>query len=778
MGRAGTARTAPARRAACIATEAGTAPGFGVRSRSAAGDVLIAGRHTDRHATANAEVFASGRHPEVDAASREADAYAPGHEATGFRPDRSQHGPQPVVRDQRLVNAILATELELPGYRVEGLLGRGGMGQVFEATQLALGRTVALKLLDPALSRDESFRRRFEREGRVQAALDHPHIVAVHEAGEVGGRMFIAMRLVRGSTLKELIDEGLDAERTLRILGPICDALDAAHDAGLTHRDIKPQNILVDVQGRPYLTDFGLTTQSAETRVTRPGDFVGTPHYVSPEQIRGDATPASDIYALGAVLFECLTGDVPFRRQSDWAVLYAHVSDAPPRASQIRPELSPAVDAVICRALSKDPAARFASARELFEAAAAALTGSQPVSVRLPDVPPSVAVPERPADQRGSTMLLSEPDVTEGYVEQAVAGGARRPASAQRALRILRRPAAALVGAAVFAVCGAGGGFAFDRQGSGPVPNPPSPAPPLVSFASTSDVSVRMPSSWRASDAAAIPGLKMRSGLTLGSMRNRALTVRAGTVQAATPTLLPKDLARRLERPAGRPSAVALGSLQALRYRDLRVRGLDNRLELFVAPTSRGALAIACTLPVSGGSAASDVCVRIAESTKLVRGRAQHLGASGAYGSALAEEIRRFDKDRLEARSLLAQAGKLSTQQRAARQLASAYGDAHVGLLRLHVRPVDRAAHLDVVVAVGRGARASRALAAATRRYDKASYRRAVASLRRSDAELQRSLSDLQRIGYKPALLRSSAGSHLSATLPRSVTALSPLVAP
>jgi hypothetical protein len=263
-------------------------------------------------------------------------------------------------------------------------------------------------------------------------------------------------------------------------------------------------------------------------------------------------------------------------------------------------------------------------------------------------------------------------------------------------------------------------------------------------------VSLRVPSNWtRVADGPSIPGLKMRSVLTIGSTRARALTVRAGTVRASAPTLLPDALTRRLERPLGRPAAVALGSVHALRYSDVRVRGVNPRLELFAAPTSRGVLTIACTLPVSTAPAAMADCLRIARSTELVRGRAQDLGPSRAYGKAMAKAVRRFDKDRVEARGLLAHAGKLGTQQRATRRLASVYGDAHARLLRIDVRPVDRAAHVDVVAAVGRGARASSAIATATRRHDKLAYRRAAASLRRADAAIERSLSHLRRLGYE-----------------------------
>src|SRR5690349_24099723 len=241
------------------------------------------------------------------------------------------------------------------------------MGVVYEATQLSLDRTVALKLLAVNLGDDDAFRERFRREGLLQAAIDHPNIVTVYEAGESEHGLFLAMRIVRGPNLKDMIiSRELDAGRALRILHPIAEALDTAHESGLIHRDIKPQNILVGGRDHAYLADFGLTKVSGEKGLTKTGQFVGTLDYISPEQIRGlTATSASDIYALAAVLYECLTGVVPYPRDSEAAVLYAHMSDEPPSVTEARPELPEALDAVIRQAMAKEPDQRHESASAL-----------------------------------------------------------------------------------------------------------------------------------------------------------------------------------------------------------------------------------------------------------------------------------------------------------------------------------------------------------------------------------------------------------------------------
>jgi serine/threonine protein kinase len=252
------------------------------------------------------------------------------------------------------------------------------MAAVYQATQLSLHRVVALKLLAPSLSDDAGFRARFEREGQVQAALDDDHIVSVYEAGQSEYGLFLAMRLIRGPTLKQLILDGsLDPRRSVRLLAQIAHALDTAHRAGLIHRDIKPQNILIGKGDHAYLADFGLIKAPDEARLTGTGQFIGTIDYVAPEQIQAEpATAASDIYSLAGVLYECLTGEVPFPKPSEAATLHAHVMNPPPKVTERRPDLPPALDGVIAQAMAKDPWSRPSQAAELIQAASRALSSS------------------------------------------------------------------------------------------------------------------------------------------------------------------------------------------------------------------------------------------------------------------------------------------------------------------------------------------------------------------------------------------------------------------
>ena len=258
---------------------------------------------------------------------------------------------------------------ELAGYRIDALLGRGGMGIVYRAHDLALGRDVALKLLAPVLAADVSFRERFLRESRLAASLEHPNVVPIHDAGEVDGQLYIAMRLVEGTDLKALLkaEGALAPTRALHIVEQVAGALDAAHARGLVHRDVKPSNVLVAADEHVYLADFGLSRSLGEAGSSLGAtQSLGTIDYVAPEQIRGeDVDGRADVYALGCLLQECLTGEPPFRRSTDAAVLFAHLEE--------KPAGLPGLEQVMTKALAKEPDGRFETCHQLVEATRSAL---------------------------------------------------------------------------------------------------------------------------------------------------------------------------------------------------------------------------------------------------------------------------------------------------------------------------------------------------------------------------------------------------------------------
>jgi YVTN family beta-propeller protein len=271
------------------------------------------------------------------------------------------------------VSADTRIGTELAGYRIEALIGHGGMGVVYRAHDLALDRDVALKLLAPHLAGDVSFRERFLKESRVAASLEHPNVVPIHDAGEIEGQLYIVMRLVEGSDLKAVLREGpVEPARVVRILEQIAGALDAAHARGLVHRDVKPSNVLLDGRGHVYLADFGLSRRLGEPGATvGAAQSLGTIDYVAPEQIRGEeANGRADLYSLGCLLYECVTRKPPFARSTDSAVLFAHLEEEPPTAQGL--------EDVIRIALAKEPDDRFQSGRELVEATRKALGIAEP----------------------------------------------------------------------------------------------------------------------------------------------------------------------------------------------------------------------------------------------------------------------------------------------------------------------------------------------------------------------------------------------------------------
>ncbi|HXJ63115.1 MAG TPA: protein kinase [Actinomycetota bacterium] len=330
------------------------------------------------------------------------------------------------------VGAVLA------GYRIEGLAGRGGMGVVYVAEHVHLGRRVALKVLAPELAADESFRERFIRESRLAAAIEHPNAIPVYDAGEADGVLYIAMRLVQGTDLRAVIDHDgrVEPARALAILGAVAGALDMAHADGLVHRDVKPANILLEANRRGgedvFLTDFGLTKRMGPgSRFTKTGSVVGTLDYMAPEQIQGaEVSGRADEYALGCVLFECLTGRPPYPRETEVAAMYAHLEEPPPAITSRRPDLPTAVDAVVARSMAKSPVERFATCGELVEAARAGLGdaalaadgassvsagGSPPAAPAVPSAirsavrraaPPAAAPPGAPPAHRRRTALI------------------------------------------------------------------------------------------------------------------------------------------------------------------------------------------------------------------------------------------------------------------------------------------------------------------------------------------------------------------------------------
>jgi len=336
-----------------------------------------------------------------------------------LRRDPSLSLGEPARQAVRPSRVDLQPGTEVASYRIVRILGRGGMSVVYLAEHDWLQRKVALKVLAPQLADDERFRERFVRESRLAASLDHPNVIPIYEAGASGGELFIAMRFVEGADLRTMLHEegAMEPARAIGILRQVAAALDAAHEQGLVHRDVKPANVLLararssEPVEHVYLSDFGLTKRSAsDSAVTGTGQFVGTFDYAAPEQFKGETlNAATDVYSLGCVLFECLTGRPPFRSENEAGLMYAHLVQPPPLVSDERPDLPREIDRVVGRAMAKSPEDRPRSAGELAADAARALGAQLPPRVAMVNEPRGGNYPVLLA--QGFDRALSEFDV-------------------------------------------------------------------------------------------------------------------------------------------------------------------------------------------------------------------------------------------------------------------------------------------------------------------------------------------------------------------------------
>jgi serine/threonine-protein kinase len=299
----------------------------------------------------------------------------------------------------------------IAGCRIDAVAGRGGMGIVYRATQLSLGRPVAVKLIAPDRAGDPGFRERFERESRVAGAIDHPNVIPVYAAGEEAGHLYLVMRYVKGIDLQGLLarDRQLPPERVAAIAMQVGAALDAAHAVGLVHRDVKPANVLLSGE-HAYLADFGLSqVVGTDARLTTTGQWIGTVDFMAPEQFaNSEADARADVYALGCVLYNALTGEVPYPRGTVPATMLAHVHDEPPRPTTVTGGIPAGFDRVIARALAKDPEARYPSAGDLGRASLAAAEGRHVTEVERTVARGAAAPPDRDA----RTAVLREEEQT------------------------------------------------------------------------------------------------------------------------------------------------------------------------------------------------------------------------------------------------------------------------------------------------------------------------------------------------------------------------------
>jgi serine/threonine protein kinase len=360
-------------------------------------------------------------------------------------------------------------------YELRSLIGTGGMGEVYRAYDTRKGRMVALKLLRSELAADPAFQDRFRRESRVAARLQEPHVIPVHDFGEIDGVLFIDMRLVDGRSLKDLLRErgALEPAQAAAITAQVASALDAAHAEGLVHRDVKPENVLLTRDGFAYLVDFGIAYAGGDPSVTVGGPLIGSCAYMAPERFNGTwVGPQTDVYSLACVLYECLTGQPPFEGAEIPQLIGAHMFSPPPRPSIMRRGIDKAFDDVIARGMAKDPAARFPSAGEL-ASAAFGLTPSDPPA---------------PSRTRPFSTVYPNPDDTGYSPYPPPAPEPQRPVNPV----LGRAPVALAAGAAILLVVAAviaAMVILFGNRGGSPPPEATSAAPPTPSSTKTPSLS-------------------------------------------------------------------------------------------------------------------------------------------------------------------------------------------------------------------------------------------------------------------------------------------------
>lgn len=631
------------------------------------------------------------------------------------------------------------------GFRVEDLIGIGGMATVYRAEQISLGRAVALKVLARQFSRDDVFCERFRREGMHAASLEHPNIVPVYDSGEEDGLLYLAMRLVEGHSLAELLGEkGVTADQTIEILGPIAGALDCAHAAGLIHRDVKPSNILITTQGHPYLTDFGVAKSSAASGLTVTGNFVGSVNYASPEQIRGlDISGASDVYALSAVLYHCLSGDVPYPAESEAGVMNAHLHEPPPTLPKLDGAESE-FHTVFARGMAKDPGSRYGHAGDLMNAATLCV-GRMSAARRkaIPAFPrggrteaPFAAAPRRVSDRTENVSGPAIDSLTatdrrrEPAPEEQAAPKRRRlprPSLPRRTVVVSLVVIVAILAGLAAVTLGEGGsstGTAAKSVRGGPV-----------------EISYEAPlAPGRRGAGARVDGLDFRAPVELRGGRE---TLVAGMLRGGAPVPggLPPGFAASVVRPTRSP--VRLGPTAAVRYAARARRG-GAALTLYVVSTVRGDLGVLCSTPAA--VTPSGACTRAARTLRVKGIRTVSPGADPALAKRLSGALGPVQAARAGSSRMLAS----DRPRRAvgAARIASVDMKAAEALETLPVEPRNRRGVIALAVALRHEGNALNGLAEAAKTRDYGAYAAAAKATAAAGREAARAASGLRQLGF------------------------------
>jgi tRNA A-37 threonylcarbamoyl transferase component Bud32 len=606
----------------------------------------------------------------------------------------------------------------LAGYRLDGLVGQGATAVVYAATHLGEARRVALKVLAPHLRDTAAVRSRFREAALLQRSLEHENVLDVEDVVEDQGELIVVLPLVGGGTLSDPIADGaLSGRRALMVLRQVAAALDFAHAADVPHGDVKPRNVLLDGDGA-YLSDFGLAaavSRAAPAAAASPG----TIGYSAPERLRGEAPTASaDIYSLACMLFECVTGAVPYAHETAAAVVGGHLYSAPPPPSDVRPDLPHELDDVLAAGLAKDPAERPRTARELVEAAAPALEHLPP-AVRPARTDGRAA---RPLDDTLDEPLTGLPPPPTIEVEEP------------RGLSWPFRVAAALA-LVVAAIVGAWLGQRSPEAGS------------EERFAGDGLLAFEAPDGWTAVRPPRLSGLTLERPAALAPANApRRVTFVAGATQAGPPTFLPHSLLDGLARPPRR-SLVRLESGVAYRYARPVPTGFGGALTVFVLPAGGSSAVAACTAPRAEEPLLRE-CESLVRTLEIRRGTAWDPTPNHAFAAAhnTAMEVLRVARN--SGLELLAKATARRGQARAATEIAVAYRTTVASIRRTSPTPIARAANARLVAALDRAGVGYTRLAGSARRGDARAYAAASRLILAAEADMRGAHHDLGGLGY------------------------------
>ena len=634
---------------------------------------------------------------------------------------------------------MLRAGASVAGFEIVDVLDADtGMGAVYEALEDANDRRVALKVFPEDLSDRPGFRKRFRDEMPRHAAIHHPRVVPIYQAGNSDRGLYLAMRLVRGTNLRELIpSRGLAPDRAMAMLTPIADALDAVHDEGLLHHDVKPEKILIDTgdPAQAFLGGFGIGHQPAGSGEPVAARRRGALHYLSPEEI-GGATPssASELYAFAVVLFEALTGSPPFRGRSEAAVLDAHLHQPPPKASDCNDELPRALDEVFERALAKQPARRPATAGELIRDVGAAL-GTE-----------AAAHPKRARGQ----VDRQRGDAPEQRMRPAAAAD-RRGSGRQRRRRFTRALSPAWLGLLALGATAVMAGWllsgrigADDGRGAG-------------GEVASGPLALAVPAGWEAVERPpTVPGLRLRDPIALapagGDGRSGLV---AGPVEEQGP--VPASFLERLGVPAAHEEIVRLGRAEAYRYQRLRPPGFDRQLSLYMLPTTGAVATIACFAPAGAAAEFMADCEQAAKTLRLEGVKAAPLGTSEAYSGTLDRAMQRLNGRRERLRARLSKARTADAQGAACAELASAYETAVDALVARSLGAAEREANSGVVAVLERTSDAYGRMASAAVEGDRAEFAKVGREVERLEEAVRAEVDALRTRGYSAPPMSADA---------------------